>query len=103
MQQRLGDKTIIKLHKTWADRFMILWFVFVVTLFAGISLLLSDSSMEAGTRTNGYILLAAIVTIGAVWQAAGMTIARIHMLMEGIVPPDVSKNAGTRPDVIPGA
>jgi uncharacterized membrane protein len=103
MQQRLDDKAIINLHKTWADRFMILWFVFVVTLFAGISFLLNDSSMEAGTRTNGYILLAAIVITGAVWQAAGMTIARIHMLMEGIVLPDVSKNAGTRPDVIPGA
>jgi hypothetical protein len=45
-------------------------------LHAGISFPLNDSSMEAGTRTNGYILLAVIVTIGAVWQAAGMTIAR---------------------------
>ena len=103
MQPQLDYKAIIKLHKAWADRFMILWFVLVVTLFAGISFLLDDSSMEAGTMTNGYILLAVIVTTGAVWQAAGMIIARIHMLMEGILPPDANKHGGQRPDVIPGA
>jgi hypothetical protein len=103
MQQQADYKAIIKLHKSWADRLMILWFVFVVTLFAGISLLLDESKMDAGVKTNGYILLGVIVIIGTVWQAAGMTIARLHMLMEGIAPPDSKKPKGGHPDVIPGA
>jgi hypothetical protein len=103
MQQQLDYKAVIKLHKAWADRFMIIWYLLAVALFAGISFLMDDSAVEAGMRTNGYILLAAILVIGAIWQAAGMTIARIHMLMEGIVPPDVKKHAGTYPDVITGA
>jgi hypothetical protein len=103
MDQQLDYKAVIKLHKSWADRFMILWFVFTVTLFAGVSFLLNDSAMEAGTRTNAYILLAVIVIVGAVWQAAGMTIARVHMLMEDIAPPDSKKRKDERPDAIPGA
>jgi hypothetical protein len=96
-------KAIIELHKASADRFMLLWFVLAVTLFAGIGSLLDDSAMEPAVRTNGFILLAVIVIVGAIWQAAGMTIARIHMLMEGVVPPDVKKHKGTHLDVIPGA
>jgi hypothetical protein len=96
-------KALIKLHKAWADRFMILWFVFAVTLFAGVGFFLGDSTMEPAVRTDGFILLAVIVIVGAVWQAAGMTIARIHMLMEGIVPPDVKKHKDTHLNVIPRA
>jgi len=97
MQGRSDYKDIIKLHKAWADRYMLLWFVFVVVLFAGISFLFDDSS------TNAYILLAAIVVIGAVWQAAGLTVARIHMLLEGVMPPDAQERKSPPPDVIPGA
>jgi hypothetical protein len=66
MKVRSDYKDIIELHKAWADRYMLLWYVFVVALFAGISFLLDDSSLEAPVKTNTYILLAAIVVIGAV-------------------------------------
>ena len=95
-------KDIIKLHKAWADRYMLLWYLFVVTLFAGISFLLDESSLEAAVKTNAYILLAVIVVIGAVWQVAGLTIARLHMLLEGVVPPDAQNQSSPPPDVITG-
>jgi hypothetical protein len=76
---------------------MLMWFFFMVLLFAGATLVLKDSS------TNAYVLLAAIVVVGAVWQAAGLTVARIHILLEGVVPPDAQERKGSPPDVIPGA
>jgi hypothetical protein len=97
MQGRFDYKDIIKLHKAWADRYMLLWFVFVVMLFAGTSFVLEDPS------TSAYVLLAAIVVIGAIWQAAGLTVARVHMLLEGVIPPDAQEHKGPPPDVIPGA
>jgi hypothetical protein len=103
MQDRPDYKDIIKLHKAWADRYMLLWYVFVVALFAGISFFLDDSSLEAAVKTNAYILLAAIVVIGAVWQAAGLTVARVHMLLEGVVPPDAHERKSPPPNVITGA
>jgi hypothetical protein len=103
MQGRSDYKDIIKLHKAWADRYMLFWYVLVVTLFAGISFLLENSSVEAAVKTNAYILLAAIVVIGTIWQAAGLTVARVHMLLEGVVPPDAQERKSPPPDVIPGA
>lgn len=61
MKDKSDYKDIIKLHKAWADRYMLLWYLFVVTLFAGISFLLDESSLEAAVKTNAYILLAVIV------------------------------------------
>jgi hypothetical protein len=68
MQGRSDYKDIIKFHKAWADRYMLLWYVVVVTLFAGVSFLLENSSVEPAGKTNVYILLAAIVVIGTIWQ-----------------------------------
>ena len=97
MQRRSDYKDIIKLHKAWADRYMLLWFLFVVMLFAGISFLFE------GTPTSAYILLAAIVIVGAIWQAAGLTVSRVHMLLEGVVPPDAEERENPPPDVLTGA
>jgi len=54
MKDKSDYKDIIKLHKAWADRYMLLWYLFVVTLFAGISFLLDESSLEAAVKTASY-------------------------------------------------
>ncbi len=75
---------IIKLHKTWADRYTIAWQMIAIGVIAGIYFLMQQMNVAPGERTTAVILLAAIVTVSAVWQAAGLAIARIHMVVRGI-------------------
>lgn len=75
---------IIRLHKTWADRHMILWQIIVVSLLGGFYAFLSEIQASASDRTDILILLAVIVLSGVVWQAVGLGVARIHMLIAGI-------------------
>ncbi len=75
---------IIKLHKLWADRFTIVWQIIAVSVIAGIYFLLDQMGATPMEKTDALILLAAIVIVSAVWQAAGLAIARIHMIVRGL-------------------
>jgi hypothetical protein len=75
---------IIRIHKKWADGLTIIWQVLVIAVFGGIFVLLEDSKVDASERNSALILLATVTVVTTIWQAAGLTIARIHMLMEGI-------------------
>lgn len=75
---------IIKLHKAWADRYTIVWQIIAVGVIAGIYILTQQIEVAPQERTNALILLAAIVIVSAVWQAAGLAVARIHMIVRGI-------------------
>lgn len=88
MQQTRGlspeQVRLIKLHKRWADRFTLLWLGFALLLLTGFQFVLDQFGLAAAERTDVVILLAVLVLIAAIWQAVGLGIARIHMLMNGI-------------------
>jgi hypothetical protein len=75
---------IIKLHKRWSDGLTLLWFGFALVLLTGFHLVLDYIGTEAQERTGIMVLLAVIVLIAAIWQAVGLGIARIHMIIKGI-------------------
>lgn len=75
---------IIKLHKSWADHYTVIWQIIALGVLGGIYFLMPQLGVAPSERTNGMILLLAIVTVSAVWQAAGLAIARIHMIVRGI-------------------
>jgi DMSO reductase anchor subunit len=75
---------MIRLHKAWADRYTLLWFIIVVIVFGFIYAFLREIRAEASDRTDILILLAVMVLTAAIWQAIGLGVARIHMLMAGI-------------------
>jgi hypothetical protein len=75
---------ILRLHKTWADRYMLLWQVFIFLLFAGVYFLFDQSGVGPAERTSAYVLLATMVLAAAVWQAVGLGVARVHMLVAGV-------------------
>ena len=75
---------IIKLHKHWADGYTLLWQLFILLLFGGIYFVLAQAGAGAQERTAAFVLLAAMVLVAAIWQATGLGIARVHMVLSGI-------------------
>lgn len=75
---------ILKLHKGWADRLTMLWQLIALLLFGAIYFLFDQAGVSGDERTSAFVLLAVMILIAAVWQAAGLGIARIDMLMKGI-------------------
>jgi len=75
---------MVRLHKAWADRYTILWQIIIVILFGGIYAFLTEIHAGASDRTDTLILLAVMVLSAVVWQAVGLGVARVHMLLAGI-------------------
>ncbi len=75
---------ILKLHKRWADRYTLAWLGFAVLLLTGFQFVLDRAGIEAAERTMLMLLLALVVLVAAIWQAIGLGVARIHMVLRGI-------------------
>jgi len=75
---------MVRLHKAWADRYTILWQIIVLILFGGFYAILGQIQASASDRTDILILLAVVVLTTVVWQAVGLGVARVHMLIAGI-------------------
>jgi hypothetical protein len=75
---------ILKLHKGWADKSMVLWQVFILLLFGGIYFFLDQLGVGAADRAAALVLLAVMVLVATIWQAVGLGIARVHMVLRGI-------------------
>lgn len=75
---------IVRLHKRWADGYTLLTLLLVLVLFTGTYVLYDQAGMDAAERTGALVLLGTIILATAVWQAVGLGVARIHMLLEGV-------------------
>lgn len=81
MNEDLEYFHLIRLHKGWSDRFAILWLVSVVLLFGGTYGLLDGLHADASVRAELLIFLAVLVLTIVIWQAVGLGVARIHMVI----------------------
>jgi len=84
MTTETSSARIIRIHKKWADGLTIIWQILVVMVFGGIFVLLEYSQLDVQNRNSALILLAVVTIVTAIWQAAGLAVARVHMLIEGI-------------------
>jgi hypothetical protein len=75
---------ILKLHKHWADRYLLIWLVFALALLTGFKIFLDHTDVEPADRTALLALLGLIILLSAIWQAAGLAVARVHMIIAGI-------------------
>ncbi len=75
---------ILRLHKRWADGWTLLWQGFVLMLFGGMYFLLGQVGLAPVDRAAPLVLLGVMVLVAAVWQAAGLAVARIHTLLERV-------------------
>jgi hypothetical protein len=75
---------ILKLHKQWADRYLLIWLVFALALLAAFEFLLEWSGIGAAERAGIVALLGLLILLSAIWQAVGLAVARVHMIVAGI-------------------
>ena len=75
---------IIKLHKRWADRYSLMWLAFALLLVTGFQFVLDRAGVDASDRAGVVSLLALLALLVAIWQAVGLGIAKVHMIMKGI-------------------
>ena len=75
---------IIRLHKKWADGYTLLSQLLILLLFAGVYLLAEQSGVGPAERTGALVFFATMVLATAIWQAVGLGVARVHMLLDGI-------------------
>jgi hypothetical protein len=69
---------------SWADRYTLMWLGFAVIPFAGFQFAVDRAGIKTAERTAVGLLLGLIVLLAAIWQAVGLGIARVHMIVQGI-------------------
>ena len=75
---------IIKLHWTWANGLTLLSQVIAFLLFGAVFLLFEQVGMPTGERNGAFVLLGVMILIAVIWQAVGLGIARIYMIVKGL-------------------
>jgi predicted metal-binding membrane protein len=85
---------IIRLHKKWADGFTVVWHLLTLVVFGAVYVFLDRSGVSPVDRNSALILLGVMLLMTALWQATGLAIARIHMLLDGVDLEHKSKRIG---------
>ena len=80
----LEQARIIKLHKQWADRYALIWLGFALLFLCGIKFALESGGVDAAEQSTILLLLAVLILVVAIWQAIGLGITRIHMVMRNV-------------------
>lgn len=87
MAQEVPNIGIVREHLKWAQGYVVFWMIITFAIFGasyGISQMLE---LSAELRTLTFIIVGTALIINAVWQAAGLALARI----ERIILPRASK------------
>lgn len=75
---------IIKLHWSWANGLTLLSQLVAFLLFGAVFLLYEREGMSVDERNGAFVFLGVMVLIAVVWQAIGLGIARLHMIVKGL-------------------
>jgi hypothetical protein len=54
---------------------------------------IDQSGIDAAERACALVFLACMILVAAIWQAVGLGVARVHMVLSGI---DLERRAGRR-------
>ena len=73
---------IIRRHKHWCDRYVVLSIGVILTIFVGGAVVMDQLHVTAADRASIDVMLATIVLAVIIWNAAGMAVAEIHALLE---------------------
>lgn len=73
---------------SWSHRFALFWLVLSLVLFGGAYALAEISDMSEASRTLMFVMLGAIIVTNAIWQAAGLALARLeNVILPRVKPP----------------
>jgi hypothetical protein len=84
MNAETPSARIIRIHKKWADGLTIIWHLLTLVVLGAVYVFLDWSGVDPVDRNSALILLGVMVLMTALWQATGLAIARIHMLLDGV-------------------
>jgi hypothetical protein len=70
----------LKENKRWADACTIISIVLVVCLEAGTAIVGDYANVDLATRIGMYIVLAGVIIVACIWQAAAFLAASIQTL-----------------------
>jgi hypothetical protein len=74
---------IIRQHRHWCDRYVVLSIGVILTVFVGAVVVMDQLRIATADRAGMYVMLATIVLAVIIWNAAGMAVVEIHSLLEG--------------------
>ena len=74
-------RAVLAAHKKWADAWSLVSFIVVMGVFAMVYFLFEQTNEPAANRIQAFILLATIVIVIVLWQAAGAVVARLELLL----------------------
>jgi hypothetical protein len=69
----------LKDNKRWADGGSVISIVLVVCLLSGTALLGDYANADIATRIGMYVVMAAVIIVVCIWQAAAFLAASIQM------------------------
>ena len=76
-------RAVLAAHKKWADAWSLVSFALVMAVFGMVYFLFERTNEPAANRIQAFILLATVVIVIVLWQAAGAVVARLELLLEG--------------------
>jgi hypothetical protein len=68
-------------HMSWAHRFALFWLALCLAIFGGAYALAEVGELSDTSRTLMFIMLGTLIVTNAIWQAAGMALARLENLI----------------------
>jgi hypothetical protein len=74
-------RAALKAHKRWADVFSLMSIVLVVGLLSVTAVLANYSSADLATRIGMYIVMASVIVVVCIWQAAAVMAAVIQNII----------------------
>ena len=68
-------------HMSWAHRFALFWLAISLAIFGGAYALAEIGEMPEASRSLMFIMLGTFIVTNAIWQAAGLALARLENLI----------------------
>jgi hypothetical protein len=71
---------ILRKHKEWANGYSVIWLIIVFGVLGGNYWLLTMFNASGADRVCMMIVVATMLLVSAIWQAAGMSLARMERI-----------------------
>jgi predicted Na+-dependent transporter len=81
MAVNLRSIEVLNTHKRWADAYSLISIVLVVGLVSATALHADAANTDMATRVGMFVVIAAVVIVVCIWQAAGLAVARVHRII----------------------
>jgi hypothetical protein len=72
---------ILRKHKEWANGYSVIWLIIAFGVLGGNYWLLTMAATSDMDRICMMVVVATLLLIIAIWQAAGMSLARIERMV----------------------